>query len=105
MNNLIPCPDGTMADKSIGCITAPSSVINTESSVANLILKVANGLVSVVIGLSVIFLIYGGIKYVISVGNDEKIQESKRIIFWSLLGLTTSITSYVVIQFITGIIG
>jgi len=105
MNNLIPCPDGTMADKSIGCITAPSSVINAESSVTNLILKIANGLISIVIGLSVIFLIYGGIKYVTSVGNDEKIQEAKRIMIWSVIGLITSISSYVVIQFITGVIG
>jgi len=104
MSTLIPCPDGTMANKSIGCITAPSGIINTESSIVDLVLKVASGMISVVIGLSVIFMIYGGIKYITSVGNDDRIQVAKRIIFWSILGLITSITSYFVIQFITGVI-
>ncbi len=105
MNNQIPCSDGTMADKSIGCITTPDSIINTDSSVINIILKSANGLMYIVIGLSIVFMIYGGIKYSMSVGNDRKISEAKQIIFWSIFGLIISTSSYFVIQFITGIIG
>ena len=93
-----------MADKSIGCITAPSSIINADSSLISMILKGANGLVFIVIGISAIFLIYAGIKYATSLGNDEKIQEAKRMIFWSLFGLILSITAVIVIQFITTLI-
>lgn len=102
--DLIPCPDGTMADPSIGCAAVPESVISSESSIAELILKIASGLMVAVAVAAVLMLIYGGITYALAAGDDEKIRKAKRLIFWSVAGLVISILARAIAQFVLGAI-
>jgi len=102
---LIPCSDGTMADPTIGCVTAPaSSTVNPETGIAEMILQTAGVLMSFAAAVSVIMLIYGGITYAMAAGDDEKIRKSKRIMLWSIVGLAVSLTARAVAQFTLGIV-
>lgn len=89
--NLIDCPDGTQADVSIGCVSTPGSVVNSETNISELILKLASGLLSAAIAIAVIFMIYGGIQYAIAAGDEDKIQKAKRTLIWSVIGLVIAL--------------
>lgn len=97
---LIPCSDGSFADPTIGCVTAPSNVVNAETSLPEIILQIATTLMTVVAGVAVVTLIIGGIMYATAMGNDGKIKKSKCLIFWSVTGLAIAILARSVAQFI-----
>ena len=97
LNGLIPCPDGTMADPSIGCVTTPAGVANSNTSLSEIILSVASIALTTVIVVATAFLIYGGIRYATAVGDEEKLQKSKRLIVWSVIGLAIAVTARLLI--------
>lgn len=99
---LIPCADGTYADPSIGCVAAPPSVASPEASIVDLILNIATFLMTVVAGVAVVTLIVGGIMYAMALGNDEKLQKSKRLIIWSIVGLVIALLARTLAQFVIG---
>lgn len=90
---LIPCPDGTMADPSVGCVTMPASVVNANTPISEILLKVATLGMTGVIAAATLLLIVGGIRYATAVGEEEKIQKAKRLLFWSAIGLAVSLTA------------
>ncbi len=95
--DLIPCPDGTMADPSIGCVTMPSSIADSNTSVSDILLKVASLTLTGVIAIATLTFIYGGIRYATAVGDEEKLQKSKRLILWGVIGLVVSLTARLLI--------
>lgn len=95
--NLIPCEDGTMADPTVGCAEAPKAVVNSQSGILEIILKTADAVVMIAIIASVASLIYGGIVYAMSMGNEEKMKTAKNILFWGVFGLiVTVLAKYIV---------
>ena len=95
--DLIHCEDGTMADPAIGCIKTPDAILSSQSSLLEIILKTADTVVTIAVALAVAVLIYGGISYALSLGNEEKIKEAKNILFWGVFGLiTTLLAKYIV---------
>ena len=95
---LISCPDGTMADPSIGCVQAPSAIVNPESGLLQIVFKITSGLMSAIAGIAIIFVIYGGIKYATAAGDEEQVRKAKRILFWSIFGLIIALLA----TFVTG---
>lgn len=94
---LIPCEDGSYADPSIGCAQVPAALVNPDADTLSIVLSIAEKLVDVGVIASAGFLIYGGIFYALSVGNELKIQKAKRVIFWSIFGLIlTLLAKYIV---------
>lgn len=102
--NLISCPDGTLADPSIGCVKTPAALINAESNLVQIILKFANGLMTFITGVAIITLIYGGIRYAIAAGDENQIKIAKKIIFWSIFGLIVALLAVFVTNFILNIV-
>ena len=95
--DLIPCPDGTMADPSVGCVTMPASIANSNASVSEIILRIASLTLTGVIAVATLTLIYGGIRYATAVGDEERLQKAKRLILWSVIGLAVSLTARLLI--------
>jgi hypothetical protein len=89
--DLIPCEDGTMADPVVGCAETPKAIVSTQSEILSIILKTADAAVTIAVAASVIVLIYGGIIYAVSMGNEDKIKKAKNIIFWSIFGLVVAL--------------
>ena len=102
--DLLPCPDGSMADPLVGCVETPGAVINPESNLVSIILQIADGALLLIVGLAVITLIYAGIKYASSVGNETGLSKAKRIIFWSIFGLITALLAKFVVGMVLGIL-
>ena len=101
---LIPCPDGSFADPSVGCVEIPGAVMDAESNLASVILRFADGLMTVIAAIAIAALIYGGIHYAMAMGNKEKLGKAKRIMFWSVFGLVVALLAKFVVNFILEIV-
>lgn len=56
--------------------------------------NVVKFIVSFVAILGIIFIVWGGIQYVTSAGDDNKTEEAKNIIMYALIGLFTAAMAY-----------
>lgn len=102
--NLIPCEDGTLADPSVGCTQAPKAIMHTQSDILAIILKSADMLVTFAAAIAAAVLIYGGITYAMSMGNEEGLGKAKRIIFWSIFGLVLALLAKYIVTMVLVII-
>ncbi len=89
------CSDATAKDSPV-CKEANTNSI--ESPIQTVI-----GLLLFAIGIiSVIMIIVGGIRYVISNGEAAKIKSAKDTILYAVIGLIVSGLAYVIVDFIVG---
>ncbi len=63
---------------------------------------VVNGLLFVVGFLSVIMLIWGGLRYIISGGNSGAVTAAKNTILYAIVGLVIAIFAYAIVNFVIG---
>jgi TRAP-type C4-dicarboxylate transport system permease small subunit len=52
--------------------------------------------------MAVLFMILGGVRYVISNGNQNEIQKAKDMIMYAAIGVVGSTLSFVIVQFVLG---
>lgn len=72
--------------------------------------KTASGVINAVIGwvlllvgaIAVLFLVWGGIKYVTSAGNKDKAESAKQTITYAVIGLIVVILAEVIVSLVTG---
>jgi len=102
--NLIPCADGTMADPTVGCAEAPKAIVGTQSEILSIILKTADAVVMIAVIASVAVLIYGGIVYAMSMGNEDKMKTAKNVLFWGVFGLIVALLAKYIVSAILVII-
>ena len=68
----------------------------------NVIGTIINVLLFIVGIISVIMLIYGGIKYSTSAGDTAKVTSAKNTIMYAIVGLVVSILAYAIVNFVVG---
>ena len=71
----------------------------------SLVKNVVNIILWVVGILSVIMLVWGGIKYTTSAGDTNKVTSAKNTIIYAVIGLIISIMAYAIVNFVIGQIG
>jgi len=62
--------------------------------------KVTNVALYVIGALSVIMLIYGGIRYVTSAGESARVAEAKNTIMYSIIGVVVALLAYAIVNFV-----
>jgi hypothetical protein len=67
--------------------------------------SVTNILLFIVGILSVIMLIIGGLRYILSGGNATAVTAAKNTILYAIVGLVVAILAYAIIHFVIGAIG
>lgn len=63
---------------------------------------IANTLIFLVGAISVLMIIIGGLRYVLSGGDSAGIKSAKDTILYALIGVVVAILSYALVSFITG---
>ncbi len=63
-----------------------------------LILTIVNYFLGFLGLIAVIMVIYGGVTYVISAGNDEAVGKAKKIIMYALIGIVIILLSFVLVN-------
>lgn len=67
-------------------------------SLRGLVLTIINYFLGFLGLLAVIMIIYGGVTYVTSAGNDEAVGNAKKIIMYALIGIIVILLSFVVVN-------
>ena len=74
---------------------------DVPKDLANDVFKnVVNILLFIIGAVSVIMLIYGGIRYTTSGGNANSVTAAKNTIMYSIIGLVVAILAFAVVQFV-----
>src|SRR5258708_5895994 len=61
---------------------------------------VANTLIFMVGAIAVIFLIIGGLRYVISNGDSKAVEGAKNTILYAIVGIVVAVISFALVQFV-----
>lgn len=76
-------------------------IVDFTATVTN-VFQVVFGIIGI---LSVLFVAFGGFKYVISAGNPEGIRQAKDTIVYALIGLAVGLSASLIIAFTLGRFG
>ena len=71
----------------------------TESFIKNIV----KTLVGIAGGIAVIFIVIGGFKYITSSGHPEKLDNAKKTLLYSGIGLVIVLAAYSIVDFVAGI--
>lgn len=85
----------------------PLQISSTEPAkiVMEIIGKIIEIVYASVIGLAIIFLIIGGILYMLSSGNEKRLETAKKMIVYSLVGVAIAIGAAVIMKEIATALG
>jgi hypothetical protein len=90
--------DGKEACSGTTCtLSNPLGAVNTPQL---LIGRVINTVLGVVGSLALLMFIYGGLTWMTSSGNPEKVKKGRDIILWSAIGLVVIFLSYALTRFV-----
>ena len=79
-------------------VTADQAEIETAVDPIATLMKLINWLLSLVAILATIAIVWGGIMYILALGNENRASLAKRIIGYAILGLVIVILSYAIIS-------
>ena len=79
----------------------PAELVGTDG----VFTKIANTVLYAVGIISVVMLIFGGLRYVISGGDSKKVTDAKNTIMYALIGLIISILAYAIVNFVINAVG
>lgn len=85
-------------------IEAPDGVVS-GGNLAGILSWVINFLTLVGIVAALIFLIWGGVKWITSGGDKEKLQSARRTVLFSIIGLVVILLSVIIIQVTSSFLG
>jgi len=83
----------------------PIATLKDRAAVPNVILQIIAGSLIYLAGpVAVYMLVLGGFNYIISHGDQTKIEEAKKGITWAIIGLLVIIMSFALVSLITSIL-
>lgn len=89
----IPCPEG------LRCPGEGTGGVGI-TAVNGLITLVINYLLGITFGLAVLFIVIGGLRYIVSGGNEESAEKGKKTILNAVIGVIVVIMSYIIINLV-----
>ncbi len=102
---LRPWYDGLITSASDGsCVIQPQTDDDLPSFVWRIVLNVLADLSLIVGYAAIIFVIFGGYKYIMSTGEPNKVAASKLIITNALIGLIISVLATVIVNTIIAVV-
>jgi len=105
---IVPCAGQVMALSSIqeGAEAARGEGMPAELVGDGGVINQFTNIVLYIVGfISVIMLIWGGIRYIISGGDSKKITDAKNTILYAILGLVIVFFAYAIVNFVLNAIG
>lgn len=78
---------------------------NTNSNVTTIIQNIIHWILYAVGVLAVIMVIFGGVQYTTSAGDQAKVTKAKNTILYGLIGLVVAVLSYAIVDFVVSKIG
>lgn len=80
----------------------PTDLFNSISGNGGVFSKIINTMLFLVGVLSVMMLIWGGLRYVLSRGDSKAVEAAKNTILYAIVGLIVAIMAYAIVRFVVG---
>ena len=93
-----PIQDGAEAARGDGM---PAELVGPDG----IFTKVTNTILYAVGIISVVMLIWGGIRYITSGGDSKKVTDAKNTILYAIIGLIVAILSFAIVNFVINAVG
>ena len=93
-----PAQEGAEAAQGEGM---PSELVGVDG----VFTQITNTVLYVVGIISVVMLIWGGLRYVISGGDSKKVTDAKNTIMYAIIGLIIAILAFAIVNFVINAIG
>lgn len=96
------CPQYTGLGRTGAVIgfTNPLCRQDQPCSIPIIIGNIIRAVLGIVGSIALLMFIYGGITWLISQGNQEKVKTAKEILVWATLGLVVIFAGYILVEFI-----
>ena len=62
--------------------------------------RITNTVLLIVGLISVIMLVYGGLRYILSGGDSKKVTDAKNTVLYAIIGLIVSMLAYAIVHFV-----
>lgn len=88
------------------CLVGTSDYATGDSKdiVTNLAINLVNLLIFIGAAIAVLFIVFGGYKYITASGDDTKVKEGRSMVINALIGLAIAILSFTLVSFVSSII-
>lgn len=93
----------TAADEISSGVEAAGGDEQSSKPLDETVKDIINVMLFIVGILAVIMIIYGGIRYVISTGDQAKVTAAKNTIMYSIVGLVVAIVAYAIVNWVIGL--
>lgn len=77
-------------------LTNPNNIFNTAVNFMDVVTRIANFIITFIAILGIIFLVYGGLMYVTSAGDESRAEDGKKTITYALIGLLLAGMAYAI---------
>ncbi|MCL1839671.1 pilin [Candidatus Saccharibacteria bacterium] len=67
--------------------------------------EITNTILFVVGIISIVMLIWGGLRYILSGGDSKKVTDAKNTILYAIIGLIVALLAYAIVNFVINAIG
>jgi hypothetical protein len=98
--NVALADNATINTGSSETLTNPLGDINTPQAFIG---KVINSILGVVGSLALLMFVYGGLIWMTSSGNQEKVKKGRDTLMWAAIGLVIIFSAYGLTRFIIGV--
>lgn len=88
------CPAGAV------CLDNPLGPGDAAKSSQILLGKIINSVLGIIGSLALVMFIYGGVAWMLSGGNQERVAQGKRILIWATLGILIIFSAYALVKFV-----
>ena len=100
--NAALCADGTTVADGVDCAKpadAPNCLFGTGCAFTN----ITNGALFLIGAISVLMLIYGGIRYTISGGDSKAVTDAKNTILYAIIGIVVALLAFAIVNYVLGV--
>jgi len=90
------------------CLASAGTPIKSpqsEKTPAAMIMNVISWIMRVIGALAVAFIVYGGITYITSGGDEKRVAQAKNILLYAIIGFVITILAQVILWIVTSAIG
>jgi amino acid transporter len=81
-------------------LTVPNPLLEFEPG--NILAQIINTLLVWAGVIALIFIIFGGFRYILSMGNQESVEKARNTILYAILGLIIVFLSYLIVAYLLG---
>lgn len=94
-------PNNLTVDTGIACATPPGASPRSLVGGGSIFTVVTNTLIFLVGAISILMIIIGGLRYVLSSGNEKAVTDAKNTILYAVIGVVVALAAYAIVNFVT----